>query len=378
MVRVAICAVASILLGAISSVLGWVSLAAGLHLGFAAGALPLIFAAMLHFVPVLTRTGRPATVVAKLPWGAMFLGWGLFFYFQSEYSLFVLGGLAISMFLLALGLLLWMIHRMRVCLGRPHVGVRWYLFSLLALLLGLLMAAYMGLGGGGYLAARNFHLHVNLLGFIGGAAFGTLPLLMPTALGRPDPFAAKWLYRILNLWFLSVLGIAVGAMNNSYWLGAQIGAGMLLFFVAILLVHWITTFRSHLPLPKHGAARALLVASLGFAGLLIVCLFLNRHQFELILVFILVFLFPLVSGALSQLLPVWCFPGGQADHRVKMSLVLSRWRGMSAFSSLMAGFLWFFEMEKLALVFFAVAVLLFISSLCRALIIAAPVLRSTR
>ena len=37
------------------------------HLAFALGVVPLIFAAMLHFVPVLTRTGDPSSWLARLP-----------------------------------------------------------------------------------------------------------------------------------------------------------------------------------------------------------------------------------------------------------------------------------------------------------------------
>jgi len=37
------------------------------HLAFVVGIVPLIFAAMSHFVPVLTRIGNPFSVIAQVP-----------------------------------------------------------------------------------------------------------------------------------------------------------------------------------------------------------------------------------------------------------------------------------------------------------------------
>ncbi len=42
------------------------------HLAFAVGIVPLIFAAMSHFVPVLTRTGDPGRWISYLPGVAQF------------------------------------------------------------------------------------------------------------------------------------------------------------------------------------------------------------------------------------------------------------------------------------------------------------------
>ena len=44
------------------------------HLAFAVGIVPLIFAAMSHFVPVLTRTGDPGRLIARLPGAAQATG----------------------------------------------------------------------------------------------------------------------------------------------------------------------------------------------------------------------------------------------------------------------------------------------------------------
>ena len=44
------------------------------HLAFAVGIVPLIFAAMSHFVPVLTRTGNPSLTIARVPRMAQLAG----------------------------------------------------------------------------------------------------------------------------------------------------------------------------------------------------------------------------------------------------------------------------------------------------------------
>ncbi|MBL8426087.1 MAG: hypothetical protein JNM16_01330, partial [Dechloromonas sp.] len=45
----------SLIASALLAVMGWGSPLAVAHLAFAVGIVPLIFAAMMHFVPVLTR-----------------------------------------------------------------------------------------------------------------------------------------------------------------------------------------------------------------------------------------------------------------------------------------------------------------------------------
>ena len=54
--------------------MGWGSPLAVAHLAFAVGIVPLIFAAMMHFVPVLTRTGDLDSRMARLPNAALGFG----------------------------------------------------------------------------------------------------------------------------------------------------------------------------------------------------------------------------------------------------------------------------------------------------------------
>jgi hypothetical protein len=53
---------------------GYGAPAAIAHLAFAVGILPLILAAMTHFVPVLTRTGEPAPGIRHIPHAAQAAG----------------------------------------------------------------------------------------------------------------------------------------------------------------------------------------------------------------------------------------------------------------------------------------------------------------
>jgi hypothetical protein len=64
----------SLIASALLAVMGWGSPLAVAHLAFAVGIVPLIFAAMMHFVPVLTRTGDLDSRMARLPNAAQVFG----------------------------------------------------------------------------------------------------------------------------------------------------------------------------------------------------------------------------------------------------------------------------------------------------------------
>ena len=67
MIQTASLTLLSLVCSAILALSGLGSPLAVAHLAFAVGIVPLIFAAMMHFVPVLTRTGEPGKSLAKLP-----------------------------------------------------------------------------------------------------------------------------------------------------------------------------------------------------------------------------------------------------------------------------------------------------------------------
>ena len=303
---------------------GWLSPVAAFHLLVAGGILPLIFGAMLHFVPVLTRTGAPHRFFRALPWLAQGLGLGVALALQGLGPRWLLHPLATLLAGLALALIFWMRGRARACLGSPHSGWRWYGLSLACLVLALLVVPPLLAVPAAYWPLRSLHLHLNTLGFVGLAALGTLPLLLPTALGKPDPEAAHWLRRYLWPVAGSVLMLAVGTalapLNGMALVGPLLAAGgllLLVYPVLRLLVHWQRQF-GFAGLWRDGATASLLLAVLGFVVLQVAGLL---HGFQLlaprptILAFGPGFLLPLVLGALSQLLPVWRHPGPATPAR---------------------------------------------------------------
>lgn len=298
------------------------------HLVFALGAMPLITAAMLHFVPVLTRSGPPHPLIRLLPWPVLAGGALASLSFKSA-DLWPWGVLlALGTVLLAmLCLLFWALARGRRCLGAPHPGLWWYPAALACLCLGLLAAMVMVTWSEAYPALRLVHLHLNLLGFIGLTAVGTLQVLMPTALGRPDPGAAARLKKDLPSALFGVVLIASGAGLS--WVAWSPMLPVLFWGMGLML--WLETLqrlgRAWWALAGLGLfARDGAAASLAWAGagLAAVSLLAVGHSGlfhaigwsglagnRAIMGFILAFMLPLVSGALAYLLPLWRRPGRQ-------------------------------------------------------------------
>lgn len=336
---------AAFALALLSGASSWFSPVAAFHLLVAGGILPLIFGAMLHFTPVLTRTGSPHPFFRSLPWLAQGLGVGVALTLQGLGPRWLLHPLSTLVALLALLLILWMRGRAKACLGSPHPGWRWYGFSLACLVLALLVVPPLLAVPEAYWPLRSLHLHLNTLGFVGLAALGTLPLLMPTALGRPDPEASHWLRRYLWPVAGSVLMLAVGTalapLNGLALVGPLLAAGgllLMLYPVLRLLIHWQHQF-GFPHLLKDGATASLLLAVLGFMALQLAGLL---HGFQLlatrptILAFGPGFLLPLVLGALSQLLPVWRYPGPATPARAALRQRLTRGGGVRALLFLVA------------------------------------------
>ena len=309
--------------------------AAAAHAAFALGAMPLIFAAMGHFVPVLTRTGGEPSALRHLPLVMQVAG-GL-----------AVGGLAgvlpgaalrgaALVGLTGAGLLLgWVRQRGRRTLGRPHPGVAWYaaasgclMLALLAILVGLAWPEV-------YPALRLAHLHLNTLGFIGLTALGTLQVLMPTVLGVQDPGAALRLQGHLR-WALAAVGLT--ALAGAVPALAVVGGGLYGGLLGLTVVAWGRTWGCRLL--RDGAAVSLLAATLGLLGLV-------GHGMahglggaaggRAVAGFFALFLAPLVTGALSQLLPVWRFPGPQGTARTALRACLAAGGGARAVLFLTGG-----------------------------------------
>jgi len=308
----------SLLCSAVLALSGLGSPLAVAHLAFAVGIVPLIFAAVMHFVPVLTRSAEPDRRLASLPSVVQVTGLVAVTAMQGWLPYSAVYVAAALDLLFSAVLLNWVALRARAALGTPHPGWRWYGTALGCLMLALsailLIAVWPSYGR----ALRIFHLHLNTLGLVGLAALGTLPVLLPTALGQADPEAGGWLRRRLWLVASGALMVATGAAIA--WPFAAPGTALILVAALGLLGQWGRRFGIW-PLIRDGVTASLLAAVIGLlltlvAGLLHGAGIVSARPS--LLAWASGFLLPLVSGALSQLLPVWRWPGPQTPERLLM------------------------------------------------------------
>jgi hypothetical protein len=318
---------------------GQIHTAAHVHLAFALGVMPMIMGAMLHFVPVLTRTRAAERQIGSLPalaWvgGALITAFFIFSLPEIWRNIAALLALTAS-----LALSVWQIQRSRAALGGAHPGVRWYLAALFCLGFSLLAVLSMSVWPGQYLSLKRLHLHLNLFGFIGLTAIGTLQVLLPTAAGHPDPQITNRLRKHLPYALTGTLLIALGAA----WLPLLCWPGLLLWLIPLaqLLRAWSSHFRSPI-FSLHGAAPLLAVALIGFVLALIAG---SAHGAGWVNstgaahLFVFAFLFPLVSGAAGQLLPLWLKPGRQTEWHTWARHRLTFAAGIRALLLLLAGIL---------------------------------------
>lgn len=315
------------------------------HIFFAAGAMPLIFGAIIHFVPVLTRSGSPARVIQFLPLLVQcagiitplgLAGW------LSAWSLHAAATLVSSA---ALVLLIWTSRRLRITFGTPHPGARWYGAALLCLFLAVsLVPVWLALPELRP-ALRLFHLHLNTLGFIGLAALGTLPVLLPTTLGRSDPDAGHRLLRDLPWAATGAVLVSAGAASAAQWLALP-GALLLAWVAARNLIAWQRAFGVH-SIVGAGATASLAVATLGFLLLLLAGIAHGPGWIAArpsLATYVALFLLPLVTGALSHLLPVWRYPGVAIPRRAAMTQRLAQSGQWRALLFLVGGLLLVFDL----------------------------------
>ncbi len=344
------------------------------HLAFAVGIVPLIFAAMTHFVPVLTRTGDPGNVIRRLPGAAQLVGLVVVAAMQGLLPYWMLHPAAAVDLVLAAILLNWIAARARAALGSPHPGWRWYGAALGCLMLALLAVLLIPALPSYWKPLRVFHLHLNTLGLVGLAALGTLPVLLPTALGKPDPEAAGWLRR--RLWLVAGGALVVATGAAVIWPFAAPGAALLLVAALGLVGQWGRRFGFRVMLGD-GVAASLLAA---VAGLLLTLAAGVAHGAKLLPAYPTLlawgtgFLLPLVTGALSQLLPVWRWPGPALPARQLMRQKLAATGGLRALLFLAATLALLAGFAPAAGFMVASAVLLFVAGLLQAV----RVSRSTR
>jgi hypothetical protein len=317
LVWLGICAVVAFAATLFALVLG-VAPAPAIHIAFAAGALPLIFGAIIHFVPVLTRSGTPARAIRFQPLPVQAAGIATPLGLAGILPAWSLHAAATLIAGAALVLLLWTTRRLRSTLGAPHPGARWYGGALICLFLAVSLVPVWLVLPDLRPALRLFHLHLNTLGFIGLAALGTLPVLVPTVLGQADPQAGIRLVRDLPLAAGGVVLVAAGAASAP--LIAAAGALMLMWVIAGNLLAWQRLAAPSTKVSSGVTAPAvpLKAASVGLALLLLVGI---AHGFGWITArpalpaFFALFLLPLVTGALTHLLPVWRHPGVATARR---------------------------------------------------------------
>lgn len=311
--------------------------AAPVHLVFAVGIMPLIVAAMTHFVPVLTRSSTPHIGIRLIPPLLLLAGGLAFFDFAAENLDF---RAAVYLALAAtLAFAIWIVRRADEAVGKPHPCLNFYLAAIVCLIMALLAVAAMACWPQHYQALKRLHLHLNTLGFIGLTAVSTLQVLMPTVVGRPDPGAAARLRKDLPWVVGGTLLIALGAA----WFRPLVYPGMLLWMIPLFQLgrSWNTLYRREI-LQSNGAAASLAAAYAGFCITLILG---ALHGYGLMspadaaLAFISIFILPLVAGAVSQLLPVWIRPGLQTAWHDEMRRKLGAGSAYRALLFLLGGVL---------------------------------------
>jgi hypothetical protein len=295
------------------------------HLVLAVGVMTLITAAMQHFVPVLTRSRGASIWLGRLPWqmaaaGLLalpaFAGW-------SDYGVISLA--ALLALIGAVIMLTWMRAKAHASVGPAHPGLAWYLAAMACLAAGLVAAALIPWRPEWHVALRAFHIHINLYGFVGLTAVGTLQVLMPTLSNRPDPEVGLRLRLDLKWAGLGALLLALGKafeIDAVIWCGAAAWAWPLWRMGRA----WGRLYGREI-VRLSGGEPVLAAALFGF-----VCALAGAVQGldQPLAVFLPGFLFPLVTGAAGHLSPVWLRPGVATPWHADSRRTLNRFSGLRA------------------------------------------------
>ena len=305
------------------------------HVIMAIGVMPLIMGAMIYFTPVLTHGRAPAWPVLTIPLFALIAG--LLVTACVQWWRDWLAYPAVLTLLTVCTLFGWMWHRARAMLGRPHPGLYWYLAALVFLFLGVTAILVATFRPEYWMPLKRFHLHANLLGFVGLTAVGTLRVLIPTVAGYTDAAARRHLQVDLYPAAAGVLLIAAGSSGWTWlvWPGLLLWLFPLAGFVLPLISRWRKfVWGWHHPGTSLAAAAASLMlvslsGGLHAAGA-------SAAPVSLPLFFFL-FLFPLVTGAVSYLLPVWVWPARNTPAYAKAERRLAWGSGGRTLLFLLAG-----------------------------------------
>ena len=238
--------------------------AAHIHLVCAVGVMPLIFGAMIHFIPVLTRSAIAPLGVRLMPLLMLIAGVLAFVSFAVPSQNYYVG--AFIALAVAVAFAAWITRRAIKAVGNPHTCLYWYLGAIACLIAALAAVFAMALWPEKRLALRSLHLHLNTLGFVGLTAIGTLQVLLPTVAGRPDPQAGTRLHVDLKWALGGTLLISIGAA----WFKPVVYLGALLWLIP--LIHsgraWLSLYSLEI-FRLHGAASSLAAAMAGFVAALL-------------------------------------------------------------------------------------------------------------
>jgi hypothetical protein len=276
-------------------------------------------------VPVLCRSRGVDRWLGRLPWLMAAAGGLTLPVFDGGFDYAILSLAAGFALIGALAMLAWMRRKGRAAVGPAHPGLYWYLAAMACLALGLTAAALIPWLPDWHMALRAFHVHINLYGFVGLTAVGTLQVLMPTLNNRSDPEVALRLRLDLKWALGGALALALGKATDIYalvWLGlAAWGWPLTRMALAWGRLHGRAIFR------LSGGEPVLAAALIGF-----VCALLGaaRGLDQPLAVFLPGFLFPLVSGAAGHLAPVWLRPGPATPWHEASRRTLNRFAGARA------------------------------------------------
>jgi hypothetical protein len=300
------------------------------HLVLAVGVMTLITAAMQHFVPVLTRSRGAGRWTARLSFLMLAAG-GLALAVFSSWLDFVWITLAAALALAGVGGMLgWMRNKARHTLGKPHPGLAWYIAAMACLGLGLIAAAVIPFLPAWHAELRAFHIHINLYGFVGLTAIGTLQVLMPTAANQADPQVSTRLREDLKWALAGSLLLALGqALGQTQWLPlAWLGGALWFWVIGRMGGAWWRLHRARI-LAWHGAEPVLAAALIGF-GTALAGVLLGLENLRPLTIFLPGFLMPLVVGAAGQLGPVWIEAGRNAARHAEDRAKITRWNSIRA------------------------------------------------
>nr|CAX83943.1 conserved uncharacterized protein [uncultured bacterium] len=302
------------------------------HWILAVGLLPLMTAMMIHFTAVLTRSGPARGWIQGLPLAALVAGLAAFRAVTHD-PVWILSAAPLGLGVVG-SLWWWTVRRARSALGGPHPGLLWYQGALLVLGLGLAVILTAALRPEWWLPLRSLHLHLNLVGFMGLTAVGTLQVLLPTVGRYADPTLLRRLRVDFKYALAGTLATGLGAAG---W-HALSGVGLLLWTIPLGRLGGAVI--RHLPWREaNGAALSLVGALAGFTLVLWSGLPIALGWMEAVNavpLFFLLFLFPLLTGALSHLWPLWWWRG-DGPRQEQGQRLLARWGGLRALLFLGAG-----------------------------------------